>query len=436
MVEHRQRLIFVVILSCIFVSMLILNFVTPLESDDYSYMYSFQTGEPVTSMAQWLDSGVAHYASMNGRIVTNVLFAQGMAFAGKTVFNIVNAMVYLMFLYGLYLLTQTGKPLDWKRLLALHSGVFLAAPVFGATVLWMNGACNYLWGTTLIIFSILPFRNAVVDGVTQQKRGKQAAWCLLALLAGNVTENTSFALLCLMGLSMLYLLARKEKIPFWMVAMAVCCTIGYVVLMLSGQTMGRLHQTGMGQYLKNFSDCMGKLLDYGWLLGLLAFLVVLAIRDNRMRKRLWFSSGLFVCAMIANVMMTVPGYYAQRGAFGWVILLLVASGLLLPALQQIREVPLWNAAVVGLAAIFVCTYLWALPQCYDRYRMAQSRVEDVITQHENGTDDVVTFCIRSKTEYDPFCDGNGLSAVPTYLPNMAFARNLGVNTVCLSQEIN
>lgn len=435
MTERRQRLIFVSVLICICVSMLVMNFVTPLESDDYSYMYSFQNSEPITTPADWLNSGKAHYAIMNGRIVTNILFAQGMALAGKTVFNFANTIVYMVFLYGLYLLIQNGKPWDWKRMLALHCAVFLGVPVFGATVLWMNGACNYLWGTTLILYTIVPFRNAILGGATKMKWSRQVGYGILALMAGNVTENTSFALLVFMGLCMLYLLAKKEKIPLWMIGLAGCVAAGYLVLMFSGQTIGRINQGSMGQYLKNFSDCMSKLLSYSWLLLLLAFLAVLAYRDHGLRSRLWLSAGLFISAMVANVMMTVPGYYAQRGAFGWVILLVVACGLLLPALRQIRTIPLWDMAVVGLAALFVVTYLWALPQCYDRYRMAQARVEDVIAQRENEVVDVVTFGIRSKTDYDAFCDGNTMSAASTYLPNRAFARKMGVNTVSLSQEL-
>jgi len=50
------------------------------------------------------------------------------------------------------------------------------------------------------------------------------------------------------------------------------------------------------------------------------------------------------------MMMNVPGYYAQRGAFGWVNLHIIACGLLLPAFEQILKIPLWNMAAVGLAA--------------------------------------------------------------------------------------
>lgn len=107
MTSIKQKQFFIVLLGLIFVSMLILNFLTPLEADDYQYMFSFATGQRLTIIDQWVPSALAHYGSMNGRMVTNGIFSHMAAYMGKMVFNFFNAAAYLVFLLGAYKLARS-----------------------------------------------------------------------------------------------------------------------------------------------------------------------------------------------------------------------------------------------------------------------------------------------------------------------------------------
>jgi membrane protein implicated in regulation of membrane protease activity len=205
--------------------------------------------------------------------------------------------------------------------------------------------------------------------------------------------------------------------------------------MLSHETLSRIgHSGGMGVLLNNFQDCMGKLKEQGPLMAAYVFLALLAGRSPRHRGRLRFSLGLFGSAMLANAMMISPGYYADRPAFGWVMMLIVACALLAPALAEVRELPLWDAVVVCLALSAAVTYLWALPACYNRYRQAEARVAYVREQRDAGVADVVAFRIKSHSRYDVYCDGNVFSAVAEYGPNACFAKRYGVESFAVSME--
>lgn len=67
----------------------ILNYYTPLFADDYSYSFSFSTGERMESISQIIDSQIGHYQNTNGRSITHSL-AQMFLLAGDDTFNFIN----------------------------------------------------------------------------------------------------------------------------------------------------------------------------------------------------------------------------------------------------------------------------------------------------------------------------------------------------------
>lgn len=435
MIEAKRKRRFILVVCCAFVSLLALNMLTPMETDDYSYMFSYETGERFTSFSQLVPSIRAFTNAINGRIVTSAVLSQLLANMGKPVFNVLNSLMYVAFLLGLYLLAKAERHYDWKLLLGLHGGVFLFAPAFGASVLWLAGACNYLWGTTLILLAILPFRNTMLVDDYSPGKGKQALFVMTALLAGNVTENTSFAMMALMALCMLIMIIQNKKIPLWMALATMAALVGYIVLFMSPATRGRVGG-GLGRYLQSFTACMNKLLEHKWLLIAYSILFWMALKWQASKARLYFSLVLFICAMVSNVMMTASDYYPGRSAFGWIVFILIACGILVPSLEVMRGFPLWNIVLTCLTMLTVITFLYAVPQCYNRYRQAEARIADVVAQRDAGGMDAVTFGISSKTKYDPYCDGNGFSADAAYLPNRMFAKYYGLDSVSLSEEVN
>ncbi len=435
--ERWNKRVFFGILAVVFVAMLALNFVTPLEADDYSYMYHFGTGERFQSLSQLVPSALAHYQVMNGRMVTNSLFAQIMMLCGKTAFNLINAGVYLVFTLGLYLFLRGETKRDWMLMLAVQGAVFLFAPAFGVTTLWVDGACNYLWGTTLIVYALLPFRNAFLEGKNKLPLWKQIGLALVALMAGNVTENTSLVMILLMGLCVLWSAARQKQVPLWMPVMLLMAVAGYAVLMgspVTGKSVGS--EPSLGRYLVNFSLCMTKFLEQKGLLCAYAVLACLSWKEKEDRQRLWLSLALVAGALIANAAMVIPKYYPERASFGWVVLLLLACGLLAPSLKRVQAGALWRGVAASLAGIAVIVFLQAAPLVYDRYCQAEARLADIATQKAAGVTDIETYGIRSRTRYDIYGDGNTFSGSAKYRPNVCFAKACDVGSIRLTDELN
>ena len=141
--------VFAAILVLMAATMFLLNVHTPLQMDDYDYSFSWSTGKPLAGVADVLASQAAHYRLWGGRSVVHTL-AQLFLYWGKGVFNIANTAAYMLLVLELYTLAKPkGRRFCWTILLIIHAALFTLVPFFGTVFLWLDGACNYLWGTAL-----------------------------------------------------------------------------------------------------------------------------------------------------------------------------------------------------------------------------------------------------------------------------------------------
>ena len=148
--------VFAAILVLMAATMFLLNVHTPLQMDDYDYSFSWSTGKPLAGVADVLASQAAHYRLWGGRSVVHTL-AQLFLYWGKGVFNIANTAAYMLLVLELYALAKPkGRRFCWTVLLVIHAALFTLVPFFGTVFLWLDGACNYLWGTALALLPLLP----------------------------------------------------------------------------------------------------------------------------------------------------------------------------------------------------------------------------------------------------------------------------------------
>ena len=147
--------VFAAILVLMAATMFLLNVHTPLQMDDYDYSFSWSTGKPLAGVADVLASQAAHYRLWGGRSVVHTL-AQLFLYWGKGVFNIANTAAYMLLVLELYTLAKpNGRRFCWTVLLVIHAALFTLVPFFGTVFLWLDGACNYLWGTALALFLLV-----------------------------------------------------------------------------------------------------------------------------------------------------------------------------------------------------------------------------------------------------------------------------------------
>ena len=320
--------VFVLLLSLIGVCMYSLNAHTPLQMDDYDYSISWSTGEPIAGIADVIASQAAHYRLWGGRSVVHTL-VQLFLYWGKGVFNIANTAAYLALLWEICALARPrGRRLCWPLLLIAHLFLFTCVPFFGTVFLWLDGACNYLWGTLIALWPLLIARSAREGGVF----ARGGVWGALALplcfVAGWTNENTACGVLALTALLLAWDWLSHRPVRAWRVAALAFQALGVAVMLLAPGNFARASGYAYGNLALELIRRLGVTVAYtivyaGGLLVALLFLSALARALGVPRCTGW-ALALAAGALLAALAMVASPELSDRSFTGVLVLLLAA----------------------------------------------------------------------------------------------------------------
>lgn len=225
--QEKRRFFLILFLS--FAAILIFNVFTPMLSDDYAYAMEVQKAG---SVADLFRQEFHQYMTWNGRSVVHLLLRIFLYLPGP-VFKVANSLAFVFLSYLMTRLIAPERKHDCYVLLMVQMGLWLYAVDFSETILWEDGACNYLWGALFILlFMVLErellIQEEAIDSVREpeplaakperktkkSKKGHSMFWMaagmfLLGLIAGWCNENTSGG--CLLYLLLLALWRGKES---------------------------------------------------------------------------------------------------------------------------------------------------------------------------------------------------------------------------------
>ncbi|MGI9460995.1 MAG: DUF6056 family protein [Alphaproteobacteria bacterium] len=167
---------------------------------------------------------------------------------------IINGGIFLLFLWGLFMLLYARKPKlshrhDLIRIILLFFfSLTLSASIF-ETIFWFHGRINYLWTTTLLLWFLVFYRLRWADKnflsfmeKPTTKTGKIfikqiAFWCFflpLAAMAGMASDIGNMVVIILLASVFIYKkFIVHEKIPKWMGFVFLFFLLGYSILMLA-----------------------------------------------------------------------------------------------------------------------------------------------------------------------------------------------------------
>lgn len=284
--QNREKRLFLLILVLSFAAVLVLNLFTPMLSDDYSYAMEVQEA---SSFWDLIKQEYHQYLTWNGRSVAHLLL-RIFLYLPAPVFKVANSLAFVGLSCTMVQLTAPQRKYDCYALLMVQLGLWLYAVDFSETILWEDGACNYLWGAWIILsFMLLEKKilgndgrlSKAMDAAAAKKPekqtvagtglagfGKAVAVLLFGVLAGWCNENTSGG--CLLFLLTLFIAAKRKgrRIPLPYYAGVAGNVIGLAILVLSPG--GRVRAS------YNTDE------NYTGLLGLLARIqkITLTIREN------------------------------------------------------------------------------------------------------------------------------------------------------------
>lgn len=442
--NHQTKALFALILAGgVF---LVLNFLTPYVADDWSYSGS-------TGLIDVFRQEYTHYFHTNGRSMAHIL-ARFFLMYPKPVFNLANSIVYVIFTYLIFLHGTYGMKLDLYHkivcYLLIHLMLFIYVLNWGQVFLWLDGACNYLWTCTWMLFYLLPFR------IYFSLEGKEREWIsrwwmipgmlLAGAIAGWCNENTSGGVILLTILFLLYFFLKKRKTHRWMWAGLSSSMITFMIMLLSpGNAHRRTYFVDNRAWYNQLIDHFLTLTNRYWETHrylLIVFIIVLVfllqqkmIQDKVCLLGMYGIVSAGICYALAFSPVT-----GGRPFFGSSIFLILAVILSLACLLEAdsRSKIAVNAYFGVLLCFATINFLNGFADIAYYKVHSDRRDAFVKQQRENGYTNLVVneLSPKPKTKYNAAWGLSDLLNDPKDWPSTAYARYYGADTVtAVSNEL-
>ena len=211
-----RRLVFYLTVCAAFVLIFIFNVLTPMMTDDLFYS---KTVSEASSIRALFAQEYTQYMTWTGRSVCHMIL-RFFLLTDKMVFNVANSLVFVLLTLLIYWNVEHKKKYDTPVYLLINLFLWMFGVVFRQTVLWETGACNYLWGSAIIMSFVMLYRYGLKrESASGQQRGLRhpALWAVLlpvlGVLAGWCNENSSGGGLLMVLLCLGFYLYERKRQP-------------------------------------------------------------------------------------------------------------------------------------------------------------------------------------------------------------------------------
>lgn len=426
----RNKRIGVALLVGIFLLLLLCNCLTDYLVDDFTYLYSLESGEKITDFFQIFGSVKAHALTMNGRVVAH-FFAQLFLFLPAWVFKIVNSLVFSGMIFLIYKISCPKKRNN-VLLAGIFATVWVFAPSFGQVFLWLVGSCNYLWAYFFGAAFILPYVTAFSDNRHIERTAHKILFFLHAFLSGAYSENTSAAFICV---AVLLVLAKrvffKGKPKAYELVGLLCAFVGYVTLYLSpAQWSNKSAELSVSSLLQNFSNALEMYRGFAPLLILWVVAFVVSVYAKTDRKKLVLSAAFLCGSLLSNFMMILASYYDARSSVAPFILLVISLFILLSEIFETN----YQVAVSSLVSVLLLVAVYFVcvggKDIYATHRAIAANEQTIAECRDMGQMDVEVPVVTPQTKYSPLYGLRYLSTeTAATWPNMGMATYYGVDSL-------
>ena len=428
--KEKNQLIIVTIL--IFVSMLILNFITPLLADDYSY--SFGVDGKLETFFDVIEKQVNHYFTWGGRSVAHTI-AQTFLLSSKTIFNVFNTAVYTLLVWLIYLHAKSNNKNHYPLLLLLiHLGLWFILPVFGQNCLWLIGSCNYLWTTTIILIFLYILRFSKKDF-----KLKSFAILLLGILAGWTNENTAFGLITATTILLLIDKFEHKKLNKWKWFGLAGTIIGFLILIIAPGNYVRSNAVDEGASIifKLFSRTVNyTVATIEYLKPLIIITIILFTIYMYNKKKIDKFVYAFLAASILSIYaMVLSPTFPERAWFGIIVFMIIADLSLMYNIFNKRIYKyLLSSATVLLFIIYSGQFIIAAKEIYQLNAVWNYRKEYIEKEKNNKRYDIKLTPFISYDKHNPAYGLDDINKGTDVWINKDLAKYFAINSIEAKQE--
>ena len=334
--SNKQQII--IIFISIFLMMLVLNFLTPILADDYSYSLALDNTK-INSLMDIVDYQIWHYFNWGGRSIAHTI-AQIFLLFPKWIFNIINSLAYLALVYLIYLHGRGNRKDKPLILLLIHLGLWFLLPVFGQSCLWLIGSFNYLWTTVIVLFFLWLFRKNCENPSILKIIGM----FLLGMIAGWTNENTSAGLIIILicYLFIEKITNKKQKINKFQISSLIGAITGFLLMILAPGNYARTEAFQDNSFILikiikrtiSITNCAEL-----FILPLIILLIILISIKIYNKKKIEMDAYVFMFGgFVATYSMVLSPTFPERSWTGVIIYLIIACSILLYDLDKINRI--------------------------------------------------------------------------------------------------
>ena len=374
-------------MAIVMIAFYVLNFLSPEYHEDFLYKFMIEGGlpnhsHPISSIRDIITSQMDHYSTYNGRSIIHFLAQLFTGLLGKQVFNIVNVLVFAVFIWLMKrnVTRQTGIGINGFAL-AVTLVLTLMMPRFKDVFLWMTGSINYLWSATAVLLFLFLYEKK-----HQLTAGRSLFWLLpLSFLLGWTHEGISLPIaISMVFFNLLEIKKSHHRTGLWM---TVFLLGGACIVALAPGTISR---SGASHGIT--ASSVGLRIITGFLIisklkvvYLALLLTVIAWFHNRNKTRNIISQNnyLILAALLSCAIVLLCGIRSPRSAFGLELFAMIYVLRLLGAfVEQMRPhfIQLCTYVMtIGLVVFYILLLRHAIPTWQESQRLISQ-----ITQTSDG----------------------------------------------------
>lgn len=358
MKPRSLKLLCGIFLLAVFVVMYLLNRFSPMSCDDWHYVFIFGTLEPINSLSDIVVSQWHHYLRFNGRLVVHTIVQLFDGLLGKQVFNVFNALMFILFLWGFARLATSDRRNHYKVMSVAFALLFFVLAGFKDVFLWLSGSVNYLWaGTALLFFHHILERETV------------PRWSIVPLVLFSLAcgwSNEAFVVGLSAAYFLYYVILHRDRLTGHRLWMLIAFFIGVALLVFAPGSLNKATTTGTPPSILVSLFYMRHIR----LLPLLVVVVAVMALTHRLRLREWLmrEQVLLIAILIESAFLMMIGLDAVHSRFGIEMFALV---LLLRLLNWNR---ISNLAITALNVIVVAIAAWIIPVAHRCYQESEKEL--------------------------------------------------------------
>ncbi|WP_142647548.1 DUF3329 domain-containing protein [Enterococcus faecium] len=435
-----------IVLFCIFVFMLILNSMSPLVHDDYSYFVK------TSSIKTILSDEYQQYMTWTGRSVVHVIF-RFFTKLPKIYFNIYNSCMFSILVYQIIMFSSIIKDRATKNVylkgFIIFSLMWIFTPAFNNVYLWMAGSVNYLTAMVIMLSFILFYHRYITESKEQNNSFfKTIGMLLLGIIAGWCNENTSggtlFIVVAYTALSYFY---KNKKIEKWMIAGIVGNIVGFLFMVMApGNDIRATYfdRSNLSIFWKILDaiPAISRALQENAMfpLTIALALIVLSYLNSSLTISNILSSLFFVGGILTIGVLTISptALSWSRSYFGGIIFIFISIVIslfeLLTNFDKINKV-VFSMIFGYLMISFLLLFFNGTADIYKNYVSYNNQNESIKRQIKNGEMDIVVPPLNYKPQtIYPVYNGNDITSDKNNERNRSVAAYWGVDSIRVEEK--